>query len=176
MGPTVYETNNVFREMVMNIAEEISKLQELRDKGTLSEEEFVKAKAAIINPPAAPVGYAPTSMTPERQAEQERLWGMLMHFSLLLTYALVGIVLAIVIWQMKKKDLPGLDAHGKNVVNWVISEFIYGFVSAILCMIIIGIPMLMVLGVLGIAFPIIAGIKANNGQVWKYPLSIQFLK
>ncbi len=34
----------------------------------------------------------------------------------------------------------------------------------------------MVLGVLAVVFPIIAGIKANNGEVWKYPLSINFIK
>jgi len=27
-----------------------------------------------------------------------------------------------------------------------------------------------------IAFPIVGGIKANNGEVWRYPLSIQFFK
>jgi uncharacterized Tic20 family protein len=162
--------------MAMNIAEEISKLQELRDKGALSEEEFVKAKAAIINPPAAPAGFASGPMTPERQAEQERLWAMLMHFSLLLSYAFIGLVLAIVIWQVKKKELPGIDAHGKNVANWIISEVIYGVISFILCMALIGVPMLMALGVIGIVFPIIGGIKANNGQVWKYPLTITFIK
>jgi uncharacterized Tic20 family protein len=162
--------------MAMNIAEEIQKLQDLRDKGALSEEEFVKAKAAIINPPAAPAGFAPSPMTPERQAEQERLWAMLMHFSLLLSYAFIGLVLAIVIWQVKKKELPGIDAHGKNVANWIISEVIYGVISFILCMALIGVPMLMALGVIGIVFPIIGGIKANNGQVWKYPLTITFIK
>ncbi len=160
----------------MNIAEEIQRLQDLRDKGALSEEEFVKAKAAILNPPTTPTPSASAAMTPERQAEQERLWGMLMHFSLLLTYAFIGIVLAIVIWQVKKKELPGIDPHGKNVVNWIITELIYGFISLLLCFIFIGIPMLFVLGILGIVFPIIGGIKANNGEVWKYPLSIQFLK
>jgi uncharacterized Tic20 family protein len=162
--------------MAMNIAEEIQKLQDLRDKGALSEEEFVKAKAASINPPAAPAGFAPSPMTPERQAEQARLWAMLMHFSLLLSYAFIGLVLAIVIWQVKKKELPGIDAHGKNVANWIISEVIYGVISFILCMALIGVPMLMALGVIGIVFPIIGGIKANNGQVWKYPLTITFIK
>ncbi len=160
----------------MNIAEEISKLQELRNKGALSEEEFVKAKAAIINPPAAPTAPAYAPMTPERQAEQERLWAMLMHFSLLLSYAFIGLVLAIVIWQVKKKELPGIDTHGKNVANWILSELIYGAISGVLCTILIGVPMLFVLIALGIIFPIIGGIKANNGQVWKYPLTITFIK
>ncbi|NLH17479.1 MAG: DUF4870 domain-containing protein [Phycisphaerae bacterium] len=156
----------------MNIAEEINRLQELRDKGALSEEEFVKAKAAILNPPATPAASVP--MTPERQAEQERTWAMLLHFALLLK--ILGAIGAIVIWQVKRKDLPGIEPHGKNAVNWILSELIYAAISGLLCMILIGIPMLMVLGVLGIVFPIMAGIKANNGQVWKYPLSIQFLK
>jgi uncharacterized Tic20 family protein len=30
--------------------------------------------------------------------------------------------------------------------------------------------------IIGIVFPIIGGIKANNGEVWKYPLSIPFFK
>jgi uncharacterized Tic20 family protein len=39
---------------------------------------------------------------------------------------------------------------------------------------VIGVPLLIILGVLGIIFPIIAGIKANNGEVWKYPGAIGF--
>jgi uncharacterized Tic20 family protein len=38
---------------------------------------------------------------------------------------------------------------------------------------VIGFGLLMILGVLSIVFPVIAGIKANNGEVWRYPLSIR---
>ncbi len=161
----------------MNIAEELSKLQELRDRGALSEEEYVKAKAAILNPPShQPAESSPVSMSPERLAEQERLWAMLMHFSLLLNYAIIGAVLAIVIWQVKKKELPGLDAHGKNITNWIISSILYVAICSVLTVVLIGIPMLIALVVLNIVFPIMGGVKANNGQVWKYPLAITFIK
>jgi uncharacterized Tic20 family protein len=66
--------------------------------------------------------------------------------------------------------------HGKNAVNWMISELIYAVVGFILVFVIIGGPLLIVLGVLGVVFPIIAAIKANNGEVWQYPLTIQVLK
>lgn len=46
----------------------------------------------------------------------------------------------------------------------------------LLLLVIVGIPLLILLGVIGIIFPIIGGIKANNGEVWKYPLSISFLE
>jgi len=43
-----------------------------------------------------------------------------------------------------------------------------------LFVVLIGIPLLIALAILAIVFPIVAAIKANNGQVWKYPLSIPF--
>ena len=87
-----------------------------------------------------------------------------------------GIVVPIILWQMKKDELPGIDTHGKIVLNWMISSFIYGVVCFLLFFILIGIPLMFVLAILCIVFPIIGGIKANNGEVWKYPLSITFLK
>jgi uncharacterized Tic20 family protein len=107
-----------------------------------------------------------------------RNWCMFLHFSLLTGFVipLAGLVAPIVVWQIKKADMPEIDAHGKVVVNWLISAFIYAVICVVLSVIVIGIPLMFVLGVLTIIFPIIGGIKANEGQLWKYPLSIEFLK
>ena len=71
----------------------------------------------------------------------------------------------------KSSCLKPVDTH-----RWIISAAIYAAVCFILVFLFIGVPLLMVLGVLAIAFPIVGGIKANNGEVWKYPLSIQFFR
>jgi len=89
---------------------------------------------------------------------------------------LAGVVVPILIWQLKKAELPGLDVHGKNAVNWIISTVVYAVVCIVLTMVIIGFPLLIVLGVLGVVFPIVAAIKANKGEVWQYPFSIRVLK
>jgi hypothetical protein len=105
-------------------------------------------------------------------------WAMLLHFSLLAGFVVpfAGLIVPIIIWQLKKTEFPEIDAHGKVVVNWMISLIIYGAVCFLLSFILIGIPLLIVLGALAVIFPIIGGIKANNGELWKYPLSIPFLK
>ena len=105
-------------------------------------------------------------------------WAMLLHFSLLAGFVVpfAGLIAPIIIWQLKKTEFPEVDAHGKVVVNWMISGIIYGAVCFLLSFILIGIPLLIVLGALAVIFPIIGGIKANNGELWKYPLSIPFLK
>ncbi len=103
---------------------------------------------------------------------------MLLHFSQLAAFLfpLGGLIVPILIWQFKKTELPEIDVHGKVVLNWIISEILYFVVCFILIFVLVGIPLLIVLSILAIIFPIVGGIKANNGEVWKYPLSIAFFK
>ena len=110
--------------------------------------------------------------------KQTRQWAMFLHLSNLAGFIvpLAGWVLPIVIWQLKKEEMPGLDPHGKVATNWIISEFIYATISAILLIVVIGLPLLIALAVVGVIFPVIGGLKASNGEVWRYPLSINFLK
>jgi hypothetical protein len=72
--------------------------------------------------------------------------------------------------------MPALDAHGKAATNWMISSLIYSFISFALMFVLVGFLLFPVVWVLMIVFPIIAGIKANNGELWEYPLTIKFLK
>ena len=79
--------------------------------------------------------------------EQTKQWAMFLHLSVLLSHVvpLAGIIAPIVIWQVKKDELPAIDVHGRNAVNFLISFFIYVMVSAILCVVLIGIPFLICL-------------------------------
>ena len=106
-----------------------------------------------------------------------RQWGLAIHLSVLAGYVvpLAGFVVPVVIWQLKKHDHPMIDAHGRNVANWLLSLLIYGTVAFLLVFLLIGIPLLWVLGILNIVFAIVGGIKANDGVVWAYPFTIRFL-
>lgn len=112
------------------------------------------------------------------QTQEERQMGMFLHLSQLANIVLfpVGIILPIVLWQTNKDKMPALDAHGKEVVNWMISHAIYMIASIILLFLVIGIILLPVVALIGIIFPIVGGVKANNGELWHYPLAIRFIK
>ena len=62
------------------------------------------------------------------------------------------------------------------IVNFMISMLIYIVVSIPLMFILIGFLTFFAAIVMHIVFPIIGGIKANNGELWEYPLTIKFLK
>lgn len=73
------------------------------------------------------------------------------------------------------KDKFSKDS-AKAALNWQISLIIYSLISAVLVFVIIGILLIVVLWILNIVFPVIAALRANEGKVWKYPLSIPFFK
>ncbi len=155
----------------MDIANEIEKLDNLRQRGAISEQEYQEAKTNLLR---------------KTQSVEQKLgnaidvntWSMFIHLSQFCGYVvpLAGLIVPIILWQIKKAESEIIDRHGKIVVNWIISAFLYGIVFGLLCLLLIGIPLLIILGVLAIVFPIIGGIKANNGEVWPYPLSIKFFK
>ncbi len=112
------------------------------------------------------------------QTAEQKQMGMFLHLSQLLNVIIPfsGIIVPIVLWQTQKEKMPALDAHGKMIANWLISALIYGAVSFVLAFVLIGFLGFIALAVVGIVFPIVGGIKANNGELWEYPLTIKFLK
>lgn len=116
--------------------------------------------------------------TPSTGSSETNTWAMVLHLSMLsgLIVPLAGLVVPIVIYVLKKDTMPELVPHGHVVFNWMISAVIYAIVGAILSIILIGIPILIALGILSLIFPIIGGIKASDGIVWPYPLSIKVFK
>lgn len=134
-------------------------LDELREKGSISEEEYQREKAKILNRPA----------TTPLWGMEENTYLMLMHLSQLIT----AFILPLIMWLANKDLNENIDKHGKNIMNFIISYTIY---SLVLCVTIIGIPIAGVLGIVCFIFIIMAAIKANSGIYWQYPLTIQFFK
>ena len=117
-----------------------------------------------------------------------------------------GIVAPVIFWQVKKDESPFLDEHGKEAVNFNLSFFLYSFILGLTfipffirnLMSIIsnadqmhsnfnfdfpfmfgflgGISLLGILGLIRFGLIILAAIKANKGENYKYPFTIKFIK
>lgn len=114
----------------------------------------------------------------DNQEKETRTWAMILHLSLLsgLVLPVAGLIAPIIIYVVKKDTLPGIVPHGYVVFNWMISAVIYAVLSLILMIVVLGFFTMFAVVILSIAFPIIGGIKASEGQVWPYPLSIPIFK
>ena len=112
-------------------------------------------------------------------------WGMdlrtftiLMHLSIF-AGAIVpfgGIILPVVMWTTNKDKSVLIDQHGKNILNWMISSIIYVIGGAILVLIGIGVLILIAVAICTVVFAILGAVKASNGEIYKYPLAIEFIK
>lgn len=129
-------------------------------------------------PPQPPV--APKS--PDNQA---RTWNMLCHLSALAGFFIpFGNLLGpLIVWQIKKNEFPSVDIHGKAALNFQITVLIASIVAAVVAIILsffcVGfllIPLVLLIALAGLVFAIIAGIKANNGEDYKYPWSLELIK
>jgi len=111
---------------------------------------------------------------------------MLCHLSALAGFVIPfgNIIGPLIVWQIKKNQIPSVDIHGKAALNFQITASIALFVliivafilHALLCLGVILFPLVGLLGLAALVCSIIAGIKANNGEDFKYPYSIQFVK
>ena len=107
-----------------------------------------------------------------------RKWGMLCHLTALSGFIIPfgNIIGPLVIWLLKKDDIPFVDEQGKASLNFQISMMLWVGIGVLLCFVVIGFLILPVLGVLEIIFIIIASIKAYEGKTFNYPLTIKFIK
>ena len=110
-------------------------------------------------------------------SKDERTWGMLCHISTFCGMIIpFGNVLApLIIWLIKKETLPFVADQGKEVLNFQISMVIYMIIAGILCIILIGIPILIGMIVFDFIITIIATINANDGKYYRYPITIRFI-
>ncbi len=102
---------------------------------------------------------------------------MLAHLSALAGFIIPfgNVIGPVVVWQIQKDKSAFVDYHGKEAVNFQITMTIAFCIALLLIIIVIGVPILIVLGILSIVFSVIAGVKANNGEHYKYPFTFRFI-
>ncbi len=126
----------------------------------------------------------------DQNEQVSRNWAMGCHLSALILYLGIpfgNILGPLIIWLLKKDEIPLVDENGKESLNFQISLLLYGAVAVILIVIfsltIILIPLaallgmlLLVFGLVNLVMIIIAAIKVSNGEQFRYPLTMRLLK
>ena len=121
-----------------------------------------------------------TTINPE-----ERTMGMLCHLLALCAFLipLGNIIGPLVIWLIKKDQMPFVNDQGKESLNFQITATI--ILTAALCIswilifILIGfllLPLVAIAGLFVFIYAVVGAIKASEGIAYRYPFSIKFIK
>lgn len=173
-----------------------AKIKELRVLKGLTQEELanqtglsVRTIQRIENGEVDPRTYTLTALAQALDVELEVLtskkiespktfsqtsynWVILMHLSGIAVFVFPPLL----IWLFKKDELGHYEQHFKDVMNFQFSIFIYLFTSAILMIVLIGLPLIILVALFSQVVIIINTIKVMNHQAYRYPLTIQILK
>ena len=130
--------------------------------------------------PVAPV--ASTAVQPSTTTPQQ--WAMWAHLS-----ALAGLLIGfnflgpLIIYLVKKDEDPFVRDQAAEALNFNLSFFLYlavgSIVTFVLIFLIIGLfllPVLAALIITWVVFVIIAAVRASNGEAYRYPLTIRFVR
>ena len=114
----------------------------------------------------------PLTDVPLAHKGSEKIWSMLSHLSALLG---VGFVLPLVVYLAMRKESEHVAANAREALNFHISVLIYSLCCIPLVFILVGIPLLIVLGLGSLVLAIIATIKASDGLCYRYPLTLRLV-
>lgn len=101
-----------------------------------------------------------------------RTFAMLAHLLAIFTCFLGPLV----IWLIKKDEHPFVDEQGKEALNFQITVLIAYLISGLLTFVCIGLLLFSVVWVVDLIFCIMACVKVNNGEHYRYPITIRFIK
>ncbi|MFO1484001.1 MAG: DUF4870 domain-containing protein [Verrucomicrobiaceae bacterium] len=104
--------------------------------------------------------------------QDEKTLGIVMHVLCLIGFPIIG---PLIVWLMKKDQSHYLDKQGRELLNFQISYFLYALGSALLCVVLIGIPLLFAVAIATLVLTIIGIVRASEGTVYRFPLTIRML-
>jgi uncharacterized Tic20 family protein len=110
--------------------------------------------------------------------KDERMWGMFCHLSALSGFVIPfgNIIGPLIIYSMKKDEYAFVADQGKESLNFQISVLTYLMISGIAVLFIVGIFMLIAVGLLSLILTVVASVRANDGEHYRYPFCIRFIK
>jgi len=129
-----------------------------------------------------------TDPPPVAAGSEERQWAMFAHLASLIAMWLgyLGFLGPLFVWLIKRNEMTFVDDQGKEALNFQLNMLVLGYAVVLL-----GVPItVLTLGLgaflavpLGIAvvgysivMSVIAGIKANAGEAYRYPYIIRVIK
>lgn len=108
-----------------------------------------------------------------------RNMAMAVHLTALIAW--VGVPLGhiigpLVIWLTQKDKSEFIDKHGKESLNFQLSITLYSLIALVLSIVFIGILLLIAIFVMHLTLSIIAAMRANEGEYYRYPMTIRFIR
>lgn len=114
------------------------------------------------------------SEQPVINPSSDKLWNVLCHLSVFLG---VGLILPLIVFLVTRSDTgSSIPKHARETLNFHISLLIYAIVGGLLTLVLIGFAVLFLVAVATVILSIVGAVKASNGEVYHYPLTLRLVR
>ena len=105
---------------------------------------------------------------------EERLLALLSH--ILAIVPGIGILGPLVIYLVKKNESPFVRDNALESLNFQLTIILLYILAGILVLALIGIFLFWVIRIMNAVLVIVATVRASEGQVYRYPVSLRLVK
>jgi uncharacterized protein len=112
-------------------------------------------------------------------SKDEQNWAMACHLSALAGFLIPfgNIAGPLVVWLIKRAEMPQVEIHGKEALNFQITVSIALLICAVLMFVLVGFVLIFIVGLGALVLTIMAAVKVSNGDFeYRYPFAIRLLK
>jgi hypothetical protein len=102
----------------------------------------------------------------------DKIWSMLSHLSVLFG---LGILLPLIVYLAMRQDSEYVEGNAREALNFQISILLYFLCCIPLVFVLVGVPLLLLLGLASLVLAIIATVKASQGHCYRYPLTLRLV-
>jgi hypothetical protein len=88
----------------------------------------------------------------------------------------LGFLCPLIVLLVKGNESPFIRSHAVESLNFQITAAILTIIFVILIFVVIGIFLLIALGIAYVVLVIMATVAASRGELYRYPLSLRFVK
>lgn len=117
-------------------------------------------EATPVSPPAS----APTS---------DKVLVLLCHLSV---FVGAPFLLPFIVWLLKRHEPDPVGSHAAEVLNFHLSYLFYTVCVVPLIFVGVGVPLVVLIGIAGLVLAVIGALKASDGILYRYPLTIRLVK
>lgn len=112
---------------------------------------------------------------PDKEA---RSWAMLCHLAALagLVCPFGNVIGPLILWALKHEDSPLVDQQGREAINFQLTIALAIMISMPLVFILIGIPLIIMLAAFDLVLIVVAAVKVNDGENYRYPCTLRFFR
>ncbi|MEX2479735.1 MAG: DUF4870 domain-containing protein [Gammaproteobacteria bacterium] len=140
---------------------------------------FIVTVVGFVLVVARPIAHAPIdeNVSGDRAASIRQL-AMFGHLAGLLGFVIpfASVLAPLVLWLLNRSRHPYIDEQGREAINFQLTILVYLLLAFALVLALVGLVLIPLIVLFQLIMVLVAAVRVNDGEAWRYPVTLRFLR